>query len=142
MNMRHPGWRLLAVVMAGAAVWAAGGLWLSGNGTTETWLYRCGLTVATVAPVLLVAIYTWIGLYGRVAAAWWRDEIGTALVIAALSLVPITGPLAVALWFYNGKLAPGWLSWLEVSGPVVSALAWLRLCWMWLRLSRSRPGGS
>lgn len=136
MNVRRPGWRLLAVIAIGAAVWAATGFWLSSNGNVEEWLYRIGLTVAALAPLLFVGIYSWIGLYGRVAAAWWKDEVGTALVIAALTLVPLAAPLAYVFWFQGGVLTSTWLAWLEVSGPCVSALAWLRLCWIWLRLSR------
>lgn len=137
MNGR-PDWRLWAVIAAVAALWAGTGWWLSGNGSVEAWLYRIGLTVAALAPLLFTGIYTWIGLYGNVPAAWWRDEIGTALVVAALTLVPVTWPLAWVFWFQGGSLHSSWLAWLAVSGPCVSALAWLRLCWMWLRLSRSR----
>lgn len=138
MSARSPGWRAAAVIAAGAALWAGAGFWLSGSSAAEAWLYRIGLTVAALAPLLFTAIYTWIGFYGRVAAAWWRDEIGTALVIAALTLVPIAGPLAWVLWKDNGILASAWLTWIEASGPAVSALAWLRLCWMWLRISRAK----
>jgi hypothetical protein len=140
MNGKEPGWRLWAWIITGAAAWAAAGYWLNGVDVAEAWTYRVGLTAASVVPVLFVAIYTWIGLYGRVPAAWWRDEVGTALVIAALTLIPITWPLAWVFWFQGGSLHSSWLAWLEVSGPCVSALAWLRLCWMWLRLSRRRAG--
>lgn len=138
MNARRPTWRLWAGIAAGAVLYAAAGYWLSGNGNVEEWLYRIGLTTATLAPLAFVAVYTWIGLRGKVAAAWWRDELGTALVIAALTLVPIAGPLAWTFWFQGGALHQSWLAWLEVSGPCVSALAWLRLCVMWVRLSHGR----
>lgn len=136
MNTRRsPGLQLLRWAAAGAIGWAAAGFWLSGNGTVEEWLYRLGLTVITCAVLLFVGIYTRIGLFGKVPAAWWEDELGTALVTAALSLVPITGPLAYVFWFQGGALHSSWLAWLEVSGPCVSAAAWLRLCAIWLWLS-------
>lgn len=135
MKAEQPGWRLWAGIAAGAALWAAAGFWLSGNGSVEAWLYRIGLTIAAVAPLMFVAIYTWIGLRTDVPAAWWRDELGTMLVIAALTLVPIAAPLAYVFWFMGGQLHQSWLAWLEVSGPCVSAVAWLRLCWMWLVLA-------
>jgi hypothetical protein len=138
MTARPPGWRLVAGIVTGAVLWGGAGFWLSSNGNVEEWLYRIGLTAAALAPVLFTGIYTWIGLFGNVPAAWWKDEIGTALVIAALTLVPVTWPLAYVFWFQGGVLTSSWLAWLEVSGPCVSALAWLRLCWMWLRLSAGR----
>lgn len=122
-----------AAVLAG--VYAGCGYWLSGNGTVEEWLYRIGLLAATVAPLLFAGIYTVYGLRG--AAKWWRNPIGTALVQAALTLVPIAGPLAWVFWFQGGMLTATWLAWLEVSGPVVSALAWLRLCVLWVRLRQA-----
>jgi hypothetical protein len=83
-----------------------------------------------------VAVYTALGLAG--AAKWWTNAIGTALVQAALTLVPVAGPLAWVFWAGNGELHSSWLAWLEVSGPCVSALAWMRLCVLWLRLDRAR----
>ena len=138
MRARSPGSRLLVAAGALAVLWAGTGWWLSSDDAVEAWLYRIGLTGAALAPVIFVAVYTWIGLYGNVPAAWWKDEIGTALVTAALTLVPVTAPLAVVFWFYGGHLTATWLAWLAVSGPCVSALAWLRLCLIWLRLSRGR----
>jgi hypothetical protein len=121
-------------------LWAGTGYWLSSNGSAEAWLFRVGLTGAALAPVLFVAVYTWIGLSGRAPAAWWKDEIGTALVIAALTLVPLAAPLAYTFWLQGGVLTSTWLAWLEVSGPCVSALAWLRLCVMWIRISGRKQG--
>lgn len=137
MNQRglagdEPGWRLWAGIGAGAAAYAAAGYWLNSNGNVEEWLYRIGLTAATFAPPLWVGIYTWLGLHGDPPAAWWRTRIGTKLVIASLTLIPVFAPLAWAFWFDGGILTSTWLAWLEVSGPCVSAMAWLDLCRTWL----------
>lgn len=131
----HVTWRAWAWLGAAVGVYIGCGYWLSGNGTVEEWLYRTGLTAATVAPLLFAGIYTVLGLRG--AAKWWRNPIGTALVQAALTLVPIAGPLAWVFWADNGMLTSSWLAWVEVSGPVVSALAWLRLCALWLYLGHA-----
>lgn len=135
---RRPGWRLWGTALILAVVWAASGYWLSSDGNAEMWIYRIGLTAATIAPLLFVGVYTWLGLSKRVPAAWWRDEIGTSLVIAAASLIPIAAPLAYVFWFENGMLTSSWLAWLEVSGPCVSAIAWIRLCEIWVRMARAR----
>jgi hypothetical protein len=133
--MRHVTWRTWAWLAALAGVYLGCGFWLKGNGTVEEWMYRLGLTAATIAPLLFAGVYTALGLAGP--AKWWRNPIGTALVQAALSLVPIAGPLAWVFWVDNGILTSSWLAWIEVSGPVVSAVAWLRLCVLWLYLNRA-----
>ena len=136
--MRLVTWRSYVVAAVLAVVYAALGFWLSGRGDIETWIYRCGLLAATAAPVLFVALYTWAGLFqGR--GKWWTNPFGSALVQAALSLVPITAPLAYVFWFDNGMMTESWLAWLEVSGPVISALAWLRLGYIWLYIYRYLP---
>lgn len=130
--LRSVTWRSWAWLAGLAGLYGAAGFWLSGDGTVEEWLYRAGLLAATVAPLLFVAVYTVLGWRG--AAKWWTNPIGTALVQAALTLVPIAGPLAYVFWCQGGMLRSSWLAWVEVSGPVVSALAWLRLCVLWVRL--------
>lgn len=137
MNARRPTWRTAAFVLSACALYGGAGYWLNGNGNVEEWLYRIGLSVATVVPLLFVGVYTWVGVK-RGTGGWWTDEIGTALVLAALSVVPVVFPLAWVFWFHDGILHASWDAWLEVSGPCVTALAWLRLCWIWLRLSRHR----
>lgn len=132
MSASRPGVLAALGIAAGAGIWAGAGFWLAKDGVTEMYLYRYGLTVAALAPVAFVLIYTAIGITGKVAAAWWRTTIGTALVVAALSLVPIAAPLAWVFWFDGGVLHSSWLAWLEVSGPCVSALAWLGLAALWL----------
>lgn len=122
-------WRFWAGLAAGLAAYIALGWWWSGNGTVEEWLYRIGLTAATVLPVAFTIVYS-------TRARWWRNEVGTAVVLAALSIVPTAFPLAYAFWFDNGMITASWLGWLEVSGPVLSALALARMCWIWLRISR------
>jgi hypothetical protein len=134
---RKPGGRFWAGIIAALGAYAAAGYWLSSNGNTEEWLYRLGLTGATLIPVAFVVIYTQIAFRPETQVPWWRDEIGSSLVIAALSLVPLAGPLAWAFWFNGGMLTVSWVAWLAVSGPCISALAWLRLCWVWLRVSRT-----
>ena len=136
---KRPTWRMWAAITAAAAGYAATGYWLSGNGNVEEWLYRAGLTGATLIPVAFVVIYTQIGFRPGTEVPWWRAEIGSSLVLAALSLVPLAGPLAWVFWFNHGMLTVSWVAWLAVSGPCVSALAWLRLCWVWHRVSRARP---
>ena len=137
--MRQVTWRSWAVLAAVLAAYAALGWWWSSNGAVEAWLYRVGLTAAAVLPLLFVAVYS-------AAARWWANEIGTALVLAALALVPITAPLSYVFWFNGGHLTTSWLAWLAVSGPALSALILAWMCRIWWRTWREgklqRNGGS
>lgn len=128
MSGRPPGWRLWGTIGVLAALYAIAGYWLSSNGNVEMWLYRIGLTVATVLPLCFTLVYSFL-------ARWWKDEIGTSVVLAILSVVPTAGPLAWVFWFNGGVLTSTWLAWLEVSGPVLTSLALARMCWVWLRTS-------
>lgn len=121
-------WRSWVALAAGLGIYGALGWWWSSNGTVEEWLYRIGLTAATVLPLAFTAVYT-------AKARWWENAIGTALVLAALSIVPTAAPLAYVFWFNGGMLTSSWLAWLEVSGPALSALALGRMCWVWLRVA-------
>lgn len=131
--IRRVTWRFWAGIVLGCAAYGLIGWWESGRSSAELlWLYRIGLTAATFVPLLFTVVYTALG------AKWWRNEIGASIVLAAISLIPIVLPLATALWFYNGVVSPSWLVWLEVSGPALAALAWLRLCWVWLRIGKDK----
>ncbi len=128
---RRVTWRSWAALAAGLAVYAALGWWWSGDGTAEAWLYRIGLTAAAVLPLAFTAVYTATG------ARWWKDDIGTSIVLAALSVVPTAAPLAYVFWAEGGVLTSTWLAWLEVSGPALTALALARMWRVWLRSSRA-----
>lgn len=130
--MRKVTWRSWMLLGTGLSAYAALGWLWSGDGTVEAWLYRIGLTAAAVLPLLFAAVYT------ATRARWWRNEIGSSLVLAAIALIPTTAPLAYVFWFNGGILHSSWLAWLEVSGPALSALALARMCWVWLQLNRTR----
>src|SRR5215471_11760200 len=115
--------------------WLAAGVPLAHDNTVEAWTYKSGLAAGTLIPVAFAAIYTAFGLSGRrPEAKWWRNQLGTAEVAAALSLIPSFGPLAWTFWKDNGNLTPSWCAWAAVAGPVVTALAWAWLCLIWLRV--------
>lgn len=137
MRFRGMTRRLWTSIIALPVIYAGLGYWLAEDDVVEAWLFRIGLTAAAFIPLIFVGIYTWFGLHSQnPGAKWWKTQLGSALVLAALSLFPITAPLAWVFWFDGGMLHQSWLAWLEVSGPAVSALAWLRLCLIWLRVHR------
>jgi hypothetical protein len=138
VRSRRPTWRLWTGIGAGLAVYAGLGYWWATVGGFEGWLYRIGLTAATVLPLAFVAVYTRIAFRPETQVKWWQDEIGSSLVLAALSVVPVAAPLAYTFWFQGGNLTASWLAYLAVSGPCLTALAWARLCWIWVRVSRAK----
>jgi hypothetical protein len=133
-------WRPWLGVLALIAIDAGLGFALAGNYRAESWAYKYGLLGASLTPVLFAAVYTITGLRG--ATKWWTNTLGTSLVFASVTLIPITWPLCWVLWFDNGELAQAWLAWVEVSGPVLSALAWLALCIVFLRIHRDGRNGA
>lgn len=129
-------WGIVAFVLVSDI--ALGGF-IRNNGTADQWIFKVGLLGASVAPVIFVIIYTVFGFTGR--GKWWKNIMGTSLVWAALSVLPVTVPLAVAFWFYHGSLQPDWLGWSEVSGAPLTFLAWARLCAVWLYIHLSHHDG-
>src|SRR5262249_46245275 len=105
------------------------------NGAIEEQIYKYGLLAAALAP------FVFIGVYAASGNRFWTNDVGTALVQASLCEVPISGPLAWVFWVNHGVLTSSLLAWVEVSGPVLSALAMLRLCWVFLRIHRDGDGG-
>ena len=114
---------LFAVYITLGATWAP-------PGAVAEWTFKAGTLGATAAPLLLVAIYSTTG------NAWWRTDVGSALVQLALSIVIIAGPLAWASWLDHGSITGGMVAWMEIAGPVLVTLAILRLCFVFLRIHK------
>lgn len=124
-------WAALAVLLG---AYTGLGFAYGSNGTVEADIYKWGLLAASFAPLVFIAVYTASG------AKWYRNDIGSALVQAALCMIPIAGPLAWVFWVNHGVLTTSLLAWVEVSGPALSALAMLRLCYVFLRIHRDGNG--
>jgi hypothetical protein len=110
------------------------GLTWNPSGDQADWIYKVGTLGSTFAPLLLTAIYTASG------NAWWRNDLGTALVQALLSIVVISAPLCWAIWVDHGTITGGLGAWLEVAGPLLAAITILRLCYVFARIHREGNG--
>lgn len=131
---RRVTWRSWAGLAVALAVYVGLGLWLGHDGAMEALIYKWGLLAATAAPLAFV------GVYAATGNRFWGNDVGTALVQASLCMVPVAAPLAWVFWADGGRLTSSLLAWVEVSGPVLSALAMLRLCWVFLRIHRDGKG--
>ena len=132
--LRRVTWRSWAALAVTLAAYGGLGFWLSSNGTAEELLYKWGLLALTVAPVILMVIYTATG------NKWWANDLGSALAVLAFGIAWTAWPLAYTFWFLGGVLTTSWLAWIEVSGPALVALAVLRLCYVFLRYHRDGNG--
>lgn len=127
--------RLWVVVGAALAAYVGCGFAYQHNGTVEEWLYRIGLTGATLIAPAFAGIYTLIGLRSkRPSARWWRTKLGSVFVAAALAQVPAFAPLAWVFWFDGGMLTTSWLAWMAVAGPAVISLIWATACVIWIQV--------
>ena len=84
--LKRATWRSWALPGVLFAVYIVLGLTWTAPGDVLTWIYKAGLLGATLSPLVLIGIYS-------AAARWWENEVGTALVQLALSIIIITGPL-------------------------------------------------
>jgi hypothetical protein len=127
-------WRSWALPGALLAVFIVLGLTWHASGSTENWIFKIGTLGATFAPLILTGIYMATG------NAFWRNDLGTALVQSLLSIVVIVAPLCWAVWANHGSITGGLVAWLEISGPLLAALTILRLCYVFLRIHREGNG--
>jgi hypothetical protein len=126
-------WRSWAVPGVLFAVYIVLGLTWTPGGSALEWTYKAGTLGATLAPLLLVAVYS-------ASAKWWRNDVGMALVQLALSITVIAAPLAWASWLDHGSITGGMVAWLEIAGPVLVTLAILRICSVFIRIRRDGNG--
>jgi hypothetical protein len=136
--LRRVTWRSWAVIAAALGTYTALGLLLGGNGAVEGALYKWGLLGASLAPLLLILVYTITG------NRWYGNDVGSAIVQVKLCIILFAAPLAWVFFFQGGMLRPGFVAWAEVSAPALVTLALLRLCYVFWRVHRdgnSAPPG-
>ena len=131
--LRRVTWRSWAVPGTLFVIYIALGLTWTPPGAVVEWIFKIGTLGTTFIPLLFIGIYTATG------NRFWTNDVGTALVQLALSIPIITGPLAWTSWLDNGSITGGMLAWMEIAGPVLVALAILRLCYVFLRYHRETP---
>ena len=124
----------VAAAMLAAAYTVAGFAW--GKTAPLNDLYDVAGVGTFCAAVLFITVYTVQGLRGP--AKWWRNDIGTSLVIAKVGIAAITGPIAFAVIWNHGLINTQWWAWAEIGGTYMCGLAVLWLSWLWLRNRKSK----
>ena len=129
-------WPFWAILGAGAAAWLMLGFTLPQTINMND-VFN-GVALATFfAALAFIIVYTVAGLVGP--AKWWRNNIGTYLVLAAASVLAIVGPVTYAVLFHHGVIDTWWLAWAYVGGHALAATMWLLLALLW---ARNRPAGN
>jgi len=92
------------------------------------------------AALAFIVIYTDAGLMGP--GKWWRTNVGTYLVLAAVSVLLIVGPTAFAVLFHHGVIDTWWWAWAYIGGHFLAAATWGLLMWLRLRHPGNGNGAS
>lgn len=132
--LRRVTWRFWAVLGLIIAVWMACGWRWAGNGTVDERLYQVGLTAEFFIPVVFVFVYTFV-----LRKPWWNNNVGTNLVLFALSAMPSAGPLAYVFLFNHGMLTSSLLAWVAIGGPLAASLLLGWRCLIWLQIAHAAP---
>jgi hypothetical protein len=126
---------------AGAIVWLVLGIALNPDSVPINDLFDIATLAVFCAALLFIAIYTSAGFFGpKPRSKWWKNEVGTALVLAVGSLLFVVGPVAFAVLFNGGIINTWWWAWVWLGGHLLAACMLLMLVWLWIqnyRRSRS-----
>lgn len=83
-----------------------------------------------------VVIYTIAGLIGpKPRSRWWKNEVGTYLVLSFAAIMFIVGPVAFAVMFNHGQINTWWWAWAWLGGHVMATFMIGSLAYLWIRNS-------
>ena len=101
--------------------------------------YNVASLTACGAAILFIATYTVAGFLGY--GKWWRNDVGSLLVLAVAATLPTSGLIAWAVLFHHGLVNTVQLAWILIGGTCLQAMMILGLDWIWIR-SRFGSNGS
>lgn len=126
--IRWPFWAAMGVLLA---AWLVLGFTLPMRDVNLNDVFNVAALCVCGAALLFIIVYSIAGFTGP--AKWWRNNIGTYLILAAVSIILIVGPVAYAVLFRHGVIDTWWLAWTYVGGHFLAAIMWALLGWLWLR---------
>ena len=132
-------WPFWAALGTAALAWLAVGLTVPQDDVNLNDVFNGVALAAFFAALLFIVVYTVQGLMGP--AKWWRNNIGTYLILAAASVMAIIGPTAYAVLFHDGSIDTFWLGWAYIGGHFLAAIMWAALALVWVR-NRATNGTS
>ena len=123
-------WPFWAVLIAGGAAWVALGFTLPRSVNLDD-VFNIASLCAFCAALGCIVVYTIAGLTGP--AKWWATNVGTYLILAAVSVLAIVAPTAYAFLFNHGEIKTWWWGWAWAGGHFLAATMWAGLALLWLR---------
>jgi hypothetical protein len=130
--MLHPvRWPFWVVMAGGGVTWLLLGFNLPQQPANLNDILDVAMLCALGATLLFILIYTIAGLTGP--AKWWRNDVGTYLVLAITANLGLVVPVAFAVLFNHGHIDTWWWGWVWAGGFFLSATTLLFLSWLWLR---------
>lgn len=102
-----------------------------------TWLPRAALTLAVIAPIAWIMIYTVQGWLGH--GKWWRTDLGTNLVWMQIAVLCSDGLVGYSQWFSHGLLDTFTEAWIYIGGVLASIIVITWRSVIWLRNYRFDP---
>jgi hypothetical protein len=127
------GWVTAAVLLA---VWAVTGIIWANNPGVVAALENVAIVVATVAPVVFIAVYTALGLAGF--GKWWRTDLGLTFVFVEIAFAGVIMPRFLSAIFGIGSPSDPWYRWVNIGGLVAGALVVLWRTAIWARAWHTR----
>lgn len=132
--IQRPFW---IVVGISVIAWASLGTLLPREKTPINDLFDIAALSAFFAALAFVIVYTAAGFIGHEPRPrWWKNELGTYLVLVMISRLFVIGPTAFAIMFNEGKIDTWWWAWTWIGGHVLAAVMVFALVWIWIRNTR------
>lgn len=132
-RITHPFWLTVGL---GVLAWIVLGITLPRESVPLNDLFDIASLSAFFSSFAFVAIYTIAGLVGPAPRArWWKNEVGTYLVLSFTAIMFIVGPVALAVLFNGGQINTWWWAWIWLGGHVMAAIMIGALAFLWIRNS-------
>ncbi len=134
-RVRHRFW----ILLTGAFIlWLVLGFTLDPNDIPLNDVFDVATLTVFFASLLFVILYTVVGFIGEEPRSrWWRNKVGTALVLTVGSIMFVVGPFAAAVLFNDGQINTWWWAWIWLGGHALAAFTLLMLNWLWIQNFKS-----
>lgn len=128
--MKRTRWPFWAALGIGVVAWLIAGFTVPQTIDLNDVFNGCALAAFGMALAFII-IYTVAGLTGP--TKWWHTNVGSYIVLAAVSVLFIVGPTAFAVLFHHGTIDTWWWAWAWIGGHFLAAVTWGLIGSLWLR---------
>jgi hypothetical protein len=137
-RVRKPFWIALGI---GILAWIVLGALIPPEKTPLNDIFDVASVATFMASFLFVAIYTIAGFVGpHPRPHWWKNEVGTYLVLSIGSIMFIVGPAVFAVIFNEGQINTWWWAWAWIGGHLLGAIMIGELSYLWFKSAKRQAG--